>query len=753
MVPSLNTNTPVDTSDSATKGIAAPTSYSTTPGTSPENYVDERRELDEAYLLRLAQESESQSSTFMMMGVRSHWARSYKAYRNQHADNSKYYDPAYKGRSKYFRPKTRMAVKKKMAAAAQALFGSGSVVAISAQNEADDYQKASAAIKQELINYRLKRTSRRNGVRWFMIASGAVQTAQLTGLVISKQSWRYREDDPRAFADGANPAAQRMGQPAVLEDKPNIELIPPENVLFDPNCDWTDPAQSSAYLQIRWPMSVDEAHTMIKQQISTGNAAFLDISRETLASHIQTSGPIDTMATRTARNAGKDPTQQVSGHFGRVWLYEIYMRIGNLDVTYWTLSNKIMISKAVPVRRAHPWNGGERPIAIGYGELEAFRPYPMSPVESLQGLQMEINDQANLRLDHMKQVVSPPAKVKRGKKVDLTALQRRGPNTTILLNDMDDVEWWQQPDVPPSAYQENNLTSNDFDTLAGVFDSGSVANNREMNETVGGMKLLAAASNPLVDFDLNVFVETWAEPVLWQLMKLEEHYESDATVLALCGEKARLFERFGISEITDELLTRETTLTINLGIGSANLPEDKIKRFAGASQVVGQFLLPFVQSGRAVLPTPRVKEVVDTVFGAAGFTDGGERFFGPLDDSGNPPPPPPPDQGPALQAQARMAQVQAQREKTQIDAQMKLAELDQKRQEKIAAVEQEHIRALAEIGRALLEGRHAAATQAREHAHHDINAHLERQHGMMRDQINAEARAAQAHAAGKGAMQ
>jgi hypothetical protein len=73
-----------------------------------------------------------------------------------------------------------------------------------------------------------------------------------------------------------------------------------------------------------------------------------------------------------------------------------------------------MLSTPVQTADAYPEQGGARPVVIGFGAIEAFRPYPMSPVESWQPLQLELNDQANLRLDHLKQCIAPPALVKRG---------------------------------------------------------------------------------------------------------------------------------------------------------------------------------------------------------------------------------------------------------------------------------------------------------------------------------------------------
>ena len=47
---------------------------------------------------------------------------------------------------------------------------------------------------------------------------------------------------------------------------------------------------------------------------------------------------------------------------------------------------------------------------------------------------------ANLRLDQVKQNVSPITFVKRGRQVDLGAIQRRGPNTTILRTEKGEEE-------------------------------------------------------------------------------------------------------------------------------------------------------------------------------------------------------------------------------------------------------------------------------------------------------------------------
>ena len=175
-------------------------------------------------------------------------------------------------------------------------------------------------------------------------------------------------------------------------------------------------------------MSADDAWLLVsRSQGQSKKIPFIDTPIEVFRSAVSpTSGPSDSIASRVARNEGTDPLMMVSGTFGRVWLYEWYMRIAGADYTFWTLGITRMLSKPVLTADAYPEQDGARPIVIGLGAVEAFRPYPMSPVESWQPLQLELNDQVNLRLDHLKQCVSPPSLVKRGADVDLNAIQKRG---------------------------------------------------------------------------------------------------------------------------------------------------------------------------------------------------------------------------------------------------------------------------------------------------------------------------------------
>ena len=505
----------------------------------------------------------------------------------------------------------------------------------------------------------------------------------------------------------------------VIVDRPDIELLAPENVIFDPNCDWTDPAQNSQYVRIARPMSADEAWLFCTKAQGPGKKIpFFNIPLETFKTRAAPqTGPSDSIATRVARQDGKDPIMMTSGAFGRVWLYEWFMKIAGTDYTFWSIATDVMISRPVPVADAYPEQGGARPITIGYGSIEAFRPYPTSPVESWAPIQAELNDSVNLRLDHLKQIVAPPAVVKRGADVDLKAVQKRGADRIIMVTNADDVTWPQIPDIPASAAQQDAQLNSDFDSLAGVMNMGSVQTNRQLNETVGGMNLLSGDANSMAEFDLSVWSETWVEPTIAQILKCIEYYESDETILATAGEKAGLFERFGISDITDTMLMAESSISLKVGVGSANLPMQKLQKFQAAAATVMQILQPAIAAGVCKAPVPNVPEIVNTVFGAAGFHDGGDRFFINIGGSEGEAPPDPAAQAAAQEADVKRANIAMQEKKIAVDAQVKQAQIQQKDRDNAVKVQIEKMRAEAETRKNIMTLAHGRGTQAEEHAH------------------------------------
>lgn len=577
--------------------------------------------------------AESRNQVFMGAIQRTSWQRSIKAYRSEHPPQSKYWTEAYKNRTKLFRPKTRTAVRKNMASAAAAFFSNADVVSIKAQFDDDPVKLASAAVLHELLNYRLNRTTAKSGTPWFMTCMGANQDSQIHGICISKQYWEYetvsRETD-QPMVDGVGqpvldedgePRTEKVDKEVLVKDRPMILLMPPENVMVDPAAPWFDPAQGSGYFIAMHPMTIDECKTMLANP-GKGNEQWIEVNDDVLR---QASQDYATKGVRLARGGGTDRydnrTDDQGNDSGIVWMYENFFRVRGEDYHFWSVGRRAYASKVRRTIEAYPEQLGERPYVYGYGQIEAHQTFPMSAVEAWLQMQMEINEQVNLSIDIMKQRLSPIATVTQGSMFDWKQLQKRGgPDATIIVRKQDDLNFVTPPDGGATPYTEMAHLNGDFDDLSGTMSGGSVANNRQMNETVGGMRLLNGAANSVTEYDLRVFAQSWAEPTLRQTVRLIQYYETDETAFAIAGQKAKMLERFGVSSITDQDLMHEVTLSVNVGIGASD-PFQRLQKLQSGLQMIaqgGQFMKGLVR----LVPEPFIREVM----GAVGYTDG-LRFF------------------------------------------------------------------------------------------------------------------------------
>lgn len=631
-------------------------------------------------LLKLASAIVQQAENGLTSRRRAEWANAYLAYRSQHIHNSKYESFKYRTRSKLFRPKTRAAVRKANAAAAAALFSTEDVVSITAENDQDEMARAGAELKHNLLNYRLDRSSSKSGIPWFLTAIGANQDAYITGICASKQYWEYEEeaedeydtdfvegkgggaediaapmpedeydifDDPAPGLDqtsavgepdeldpgnvvdmAGEPFEPEMEpEPRILKDRPRCELFPPENVIVDPGAPWIDVAQDGAFLILQTPMHIDDVQAMTQNQSGRfGGGAWKDIPISTLAANSTQYGAT---SVRTSREGGTDRQstreQAAVNELSIVWVHENFIRRRGIDWHFWSLGVTEYLTDPVPTAEAYPEQGGERPVVIGVGEVESHSVLPRSPVEALQPLQAEANDLVNLALDTIKNTISPIVKVKRGKRIDWKQVHSRGPDAAISVDNMDDVDFVQPGSMNPIAFQQENRLNADFDDLSGSFSSSSVNSNRQLNETVGGMKLMQGNANALTEFDLRVWTETWVERTLRQIVKLEQFYESDEIVLKIAGRKSKMIQKLQLDEQYDELLQSEVNTRVNVGIGAAD-PVQKLNKF-GMAMSMAMEAAPFVM-GQV---KPKAEAIFEEIFGQAGYRDAA-RFFEFIDE-------------------------------------------------------------------------------------------------------------------------
>lgn len=573
-------------------GSRAPTAGGDT-GQEPMTGEAAVRQQVDAYLLRIARQAFTASTSYMDANYRPQWQKNLANYNSKHPPGSKYHTAAYQSRSRLFRPKSRASARRNESAFVTAFFTSTDAAIFEAFDEKDRGQVANAALMKHVINTRLETT-----VPWFKVALGAFQDAYKQGACCSCQEWDYRE---------------RNGQ--VISDTPVVRLVPLENLRFDPAADWTDPVGTSPYLIEMIPMYVSDVQDRMRSKDNkTGQPSWRPMD-EAIILTARTDVYDVTRAARTPGQADPKSDMAAPTEYQTVWVHRNIVRVDGEDWMYYTLGTTQMLSDPVPLEEPYP---DGRPYAFGSLVLDSHVTLPPSPIELTEDLQAKANHLDNLRFDNLQLVLNKRYFVHRDANVDMDALSLSAPGVTIQTDNMDGVRPDDRSDVTGSSYAEQERVNVDMDELSGTFSVGTVGTSRALSETVGGMNLASGAANQQTEYLIRVFAETWVEPVMRQLVKLEQRYESDAVLLALAGRRAKLFTRYGVSEITEQLLRQNITVKVSVGAGVTD-PMQRIQRLDMAVSAIGKL-------GPNALLGLNHGEVAREIFGAIGHKDGG-RFW------------------------------------------------------------------------------------------------------------------------------
>ena len=601
--------------------------------------------------LQMARDAYEQSSQWFDTSLRPTIEKAMAHFANRHAPGSKYFAESYKYRSKGFRPKTRSTIRRNEAAAAVAFFSTQDMVHIAAEQEDDQAQKVSAAVLSELLNYRLD-----DSIPWFSTLVGAYQETLNVGVVVSHQDWHFHEIRKAVKAEGWTEETPMMREDvSTLHDKPRVSLVALENIRIAPASDWTDPINSSPYVVELIPMFVGA----VKEQMVSGR--WLPYSSGEIATAAQSQYDSIRAARDGNKRADAADVSHATSDFDTVFVHRNIVRHEGEDVIFYTLGTTLRLSDPVPLREEYRnLAPGERPYVMGYCLIEPHKAFKTGLNELTATLQEEANEIQNQRRDNVSLVMNKRYFARRTANVDYRSLTRNVPGSVTLVDDINsDIRWDTPGDVTASSYQEQDRVSVDYDELAGTFSPGSIQTNRQLNETVGGMKLLSGDANVLTEYQLRVFTETWVEPVLKQLVRLEQAYETDQKVLAIAGKKAQLLEKFGIDAVTDALLQGMVKVRVNVGFGATN-PQQRVEKLALGLTTIGN-LIP-----DAMMELDR-KEVITEVFGALGYK-GAERFFPALGKQGDP-------QVAQLKQMVQQLQQALQSKQMEIDGRIKVAEI------------------------------------------------------------------------------
>lgn len=590
--------------------------------------------LDMETARKLGIETYEASTDWLNSGRREEWDNNLRAFQGRHASDSKYNSSDYRYRSRFYRPKSRSMVRRDEAATAAAFFSNEDVVSISASDDSDPRQQASADVLKALLQYRLTKT-----IPWFQTVLGARQDCDVMGGCVLKAYWKYEErfietrTRPRIGVDGVPVIDPATGEPFLddydllekLKDHPWVDLIAPENFRFEPGCDWRDPVHSSPYLIELEPVYIQEARERMEGRHGS-EPEWLHVDDNAL----RRAGDPDDEGTRRSREGGGIPGRDSNSwkprDFDLCWTRVYSMRWGGRDWHYRTLAGTGQIlTEPRPLDEVHLH--GERPYVIGNVILEAHKAYPSSKIELTRDLQSAANEDWNMRFDCVRLNLMPRQFVRNGSGIDPVDVRTFMPGKVVLLNGkpgeplQNEVTWDRPPPPDASAYAEQDRINLDFDELTGAFTNSSVQASQINQQSATGMHLMSGEAGTIAEYELRMFAETTIEPLIRLLIKLEQAYETDPIILALAGKRAELFTKFGVDAITDELLSQDVTVRANVGIGASN-PALKLRNFVTAGEILGKVFGPAAAMGA------NFEEVSKEVFALAGYKDG-QRFFTP----------------------------------------------------------------------------------------------------------------------------
>jgi len=547
------------------------------------------------------------SSDYFDSNIRRQMERSILQYQGKHPPGSKYNSEAYRTRSKYFRPKTRSAIRKNTALCAAAFFSTEDAVNVRPTDEDDIFNKLGAEGLKYLMRRRLSNDVPEEGIPWFLILNGAYEEAQTVGVICSYNHWEYDEE---------------LGI-----DRPAVDLQPPENIRFAKSAKWYDPINTSPYVIRMIPMYVmDVKERMAEVNPKTGQPKWKPLTDGQIKAATKNTYDSLRMAREKNRTDSTDTAGDVSD-FEIVWVHEFIMRgPKGKDMVFYTLGMEDRLTDPVPLKEVY--HHGMRPFTYGFVIIEPHRLYPTTIPELTRDVQSEANDIANLRLDNVRFVLNKRYFVKRNRQVDLRSLRRNSPGSSTLMVDPEkDVKVVETNDVTSSSYQEQDRLNLDFDDLAGTFSGSSVQANRKMNETVGGMNLLANSAGQVGELQLSTFTYTWVEPTLRHIAALIKTYETNEDYLAAASRYIKINQQLGLPEgviqtLPDGFLDQRFFITTNVGIGTSN-PAQQVEKFiyglSSLTKILGERLTSDID----------LDEVVKELFGKLGYKDGA-RFFSSL---------------------------------------------------------------------------------------------------------------------------
>lgn len=594
--------------------------------------------------LDLAVSNFNTAKSYQDAALTTQWERNADHFNSRHYRRSIYNSKQFRGRSRLFRPLTRAAERSASSQFAAAMFSNMDLVDVRAVNQNDPKQVASAYVMKEILTHRLTKS-----IKWYLTCMGAWQDTRVYGPCCTYTNWEYAErevtvkkrkkdalgvelGDKGSLLSKDEPQFEDVTEMEVIKDLPVIEMLPPENLLLDPECDWRDPVNTSPYAIRLVPMHLDD---ILAKMDEDDNKTKSQKWKKYSVAEILSVGNDKYNSVRQAREGDDRPDKtdsQERNEFKVIWCHENYVRLQGQEYVYWTLSTGFLLTDPTPLKDVY--HTGKRPMTYGFSVIEAHRFSPSSTTELISQLQTGVNDIANLRTDNVKLCLNKRYIIRRGAAVDLESLMRSVPGGGIVTDDPErDIKVVDTRDVTGSSYREQERLETESNDISGTFMGGSIQNNRALNETVGGMEMLSEGANAISEFDIRTFVESWVKPQLELLIQYIQAYETDDVIFHTAFDEA--FKKLGykynmdgdgadgefsqddVDSIKSSVLNDKLTINVNIGLGATS-PQKKIDMI--------KYTLDALVNIPGQVERLDGDEIAKEIFSAAGFQNGA-RFI------------------------------------------------------------------------------------------------------------------------------
>lgn len=460
--------------------------------------------------------------------ARVQWEESIKLWQAEHLTQPR------AGRSKLFIQKPRSGVRRIGADLLDAFFSSSDFVTIEPGRQGLREDVIGAKVRQAYINH----VYAGNPIKWFNICFSAFDDGCVLNMIVAEVAWvkeidriRYKQSEPvldpftgQSALDPATggPLVQEVEKEleVTLRDEPQVRLIPPDRVAFDPRASWED-IYTGQFIIHKDPMfyqdllKLSETDAKIDKEAVHTALTFRRLNTNTIAQTRQESS-----------YTFDDP------HRKEIEVWKYYYKVMGKWWVAWLNEDKSVLRSPEPVQDKH----GMPPIIMAFLDPESHKVYSPSKVHQNRDNFVQLNGIRNQRMDNVARVMNQHAIVSRDANVDLASLVNRRP-MGYTLADGDPrmaVHYEQVPDMKASSYNEETLVDRDIQELFGVSDLSQGIDPKQ-DELATQSVIRQQNTNKKAAVNIRMIAETFIIQVTRRVLQLADEHVPLEKLLEIVG--------------------------------------------------------------------------------------------------------------------------------------------------------------------------------------------------------------------------